>query len=161
MLTPQVNYTGLYASPVIKDRFQVMESNSYPGKYYIYDHKFDRIIRSQKSDYFELFVSTSEAVDFINKIGDNDLTAKVLSAIPRTPIPKGKSIMSKTSNRGESALSYMKELIGRASRDETGELVDTSGIFDAVQARFPENKYTKHYVKYMDKEMRKKAAKAG
>ena len=46
-ITPQRNHPGLWVSPVIEGRWQILESQISRGEYYIWDHSADDLVRNR------------------------------------------------------------------------------------------------------------------
>lgn len=126
---------GRYVSDLINDRYQVLESTLIDNEYYVYDLIGDTIPFRENDNSITLFKSVDSAIKRINNVKEKRITNS-------EPI---KSVLKKKV-RGESALSYMKELIS------TTDLNDNE-IADKVKERFPESNYNHSMVKFNRKKL--------
>jgi hypothetical protein len=150
---------GRYCSGLLSGRYQIFASRFYEGQFTIFDHKIQEVIRSKSGDYFRLFNSVQEAEQFLgvdansvpaltNKKGEKRMKAamKIAAAKIAKSAPK-MAAKASTRKRGESALSYLKELI------KTNSALSDNDIAAMVQAKFPESKYNHSMVKFNRKKM--------
>lgn len=133
---------GKYSSELINDRFQILESWLYDDKYYIYDHKTeDNIVDSQQSTM--LFSTKEVALNYIQTLSNNKVAS---SGKAGSRIKTAAMRVKKQSSRGESALSYLKELIQTTDWDD-------NSIAISVRERFPTSNYNHSMVKYNRKKL--------
>jgi len=135
-------FPGGYVSELIDGRYQVLESSFYEGKYVVFDHQTQVIIRDKKGDFFEMFSDVNAARAFVGA-----------GAIPVKKTRAGKIIKSSggyvKKGRKESALSYMKELLMTH-----GNTTDQA-IADLVKKKFPDSNYNASMVKFNRKKLAK------
>ena len=139
-ITLQVQPDGKYCSGLINDRFQILESWLYNEKYIIYDHtKENNLLDSQGSTL--IFSDKENAMNYIERLSGNSVsnTKKVKPEIV-------KKVGLKRRNRGESALSYLKELIMTTDHND-------HDIADKVKERFPQSNYNHSMVKFNRKKV--------
>lgn len=128
---------GKFVSDLINDRYQVLESNFVPGKFYVYDLVSDVIPFREKDNSVTVFNTVDSAMKRINGVKEK----RIANSEPvKTVAKKGKT-------RGESALSYLKSLIveqGNLSNEEIAKM---------VKDRFPDSNYNHSMVKFNRKKL--------
>jgi hypothetical protein len=137
-ITLQVQPDGKYCSDLINGRYQILESWLYNDKYIIYDHsKENNLLDSQGSTL--LFSGKDNAMKYIDSLSGMPVAkASKVEQVKKTGI--------KRRNRGESALSYLKELITTTEGSD-------HDIADKVKERFPQSNYNHSMVKFNRKKV--------
>jgi hypothetical protein len=146
-----------YCSGLLAGRYQIFESKFYENQYCVFDHKTQEVIRAKNNEYFMLFPSINSAEGYLgvdansapaltNKKGVRIMNRykkdrKVTNSAPKV------AAKASTRKRGESALSYLKDLI------KTNSALSDHDIAAMVQAKFPESKYNHSMVKFNRKKM--------
>lgn len=129
---------GLYVSELIKDRYQILESEFFPCHYYVYDLILEDIPFRGNDNSVMLFSSVKSAMNRIDGVKE----VKQKASHPnKTPMKKGRT-------RGESALSYMKELL-----TTRGMELNNEAISKMIKERFPDSNYGPPMVKFNRKKL--------
>ena len=162
---------GRYCSGLLGERYQIYASGFYEGQYCVFDHKTQEVLRDPKGDSFMFFNSVSDAGKFLgvdpnsapvttNKKGKqlsnlikpeksrHAFKQKANSVRKSNSEPNSVAKKAaKVSERGQSPLGYLKELL-RTNSELTNE-----AIAGMVQSMYPECKYNHSMVKYNRKKM--------
>lgn len=159
-----------YCSGLLAGRYQIFESKFYENQYCVFDHKTQEVIRAKNNEYFMLFPSINSAESYLgvdansapaltNKKGARIMNRykkdrKVTNSAREETVKRLAGDLQKkmaakvsTRKRGESALSYLKDLI------KTNSALSDHDIAAMVQAKFPESKYNHSMVKFNRKKM--------
>lgn len=138
---------GMYCSELLNGKYQIIQSKFYDNKYYVFDHSANKwsgaIIRSTKSDGFQIFNSVTEAEVFLGISSESNPEKTANKPAKGAKVTKS---APKKKERGQTAFSLLKHLI------VTTEMSDKE-IADAVKAKYPNSTYTNHLVKYNRKKL--------
>lgn len=151
-----------YCSGLLAGRYQIFESKFYEDQYCVFDHKTQEVIRAKNNEYFMLFPSINSAESYLgvdaNSVPSltNKKAERIANRIKNSKKVKERKVTNSapkiaakvsTRKRGESALSYLKDLI------KTNSALSDHDIAAMVQAKFPESKYNHSMVKFNRKKM--------
>jgi hypothetical protein len=140
-----------FASELINDRYQVLESSSYDGQYYVYDLVEDVIPYRNTDNSIMTFESVEAATRRINNekpnSGNSARERTVKRMVQEVSNKIKKTIVKRESTRGATALSCLKDYLKANPEMTDGE------IAEKVKEAFPDSSYNHSMVKYNRKKM--------